>query len=102
MVHVIATITLHAGKRDAFLEVFHRLVPTVRAEDGCIDYGPNVDAVTDIGAQIPRRENVVTIVERWESLDALNAHLAAPHMTTYRQDVKDFVAGVTLQILEPA
>jgi len=35
-------------------------------------------------------------------LDALKAHLAAPHMTTYRENVKDLVAGVTLQVLETA
>lgn len=48
------------------------------------------------------RENVVVILEKWESLAALKAHLAAPHMAEYRQRVKDLVAGVTLQIVEPA
>ena len=102
MIHVIASIDLKPGKVKAFLAEFHKLVPKVKAEDGCIDYGPTVDAKTNIGAQIPLRENTVTIVERWESLDALNAHLAAPHMATYRENVKDLVAGVTLQILKPA
>jgi len=101
MIHVIANIELRAGTRAAFLEEFHRLVPKVRAEKGCLDYGPNLDAETDIAAQV-RRENVVTIVERWESLDALKAHLAAPHMAEYRRRVKDYVVGLTLQILEPA
>ncbi|MBP1777462.1 MAG: hypothetical protein H6Q86_3472, partial [candidate division NC10 bacterium] len=52
-------------------------------------------------AQIPLRENVVTIVEKWESLQALHAHLVAPHMATYRERVKDYVVGATLQILDP-
>lgn len=43
----------------------------------------------------------MTIVERWESLDALKAHLEAPHMLEYRQKVKDFVKEVKLQILQP-
>ena len=101
MIFVIATIEVKPGKREAFLAEFHRNVPNVRAEKGCVEYGPTVDAKTDIKAQIPLRENVVTIVEKWESLQALHAHLVAPHMATYRERVKDYVAGTTLQILEP-
>ncbi len=61
MIHVIATIELHPGKRAEFLDAFHALMPAVHAEDGCLEYGPTVDAVTTIGAQIPHRENTVTI-----------------------------------------
>jgi quinol monooxygenase YgiN len=101
MIFVIATIEVKPGKREAFLMEFHKNMPNVRAEKGCLEYGPTVDLKTDIKAQIPLRENAVTIVEKWESLQALHAHLAAPHMATYRERVKDYVAGVTLQILEP-
>jgi quinol monooxygenase YgiN len=102
MIHVIATIELHPGARDAFLGEFRKIVPAVRAEAGCLEYGPTVDATTDIAAQPPRRENVVTVVEKWADLPALKAHLVAPHMLEYRPRVKDLVRGVTLQILEPA
>lgn len=80
---------------------FHKNLPNVHAERGCIEYGPTVDVKTDIKAQIPLRENTVTIVEKWESLQALQAHLQAAHMREYRERVKDFVASVTLQVLEP-
>ena len=101
MIYVIATVEVKPGKREAFLAEFHRNIPNVRAEMGCVEYGPTVDLKTDIKAQIPLRENVVTIVEQWESLPALQAHLGAPHMLTYRERVKDHVVGVTLQVLEP-
>jgi quinol monooxygenase YgiN len=101
MIHVIATVELRPGARDAYLAVFRGLVPKVRAEAGCIEYGPTLDARTDIRAQLPFRGDVVTIVEEWESLDALNAHLAAPHMADYRAAVEDLVVKVTLQVLEP-
>jgi len=101
MIFVIATIEVKPGKRETFLAEFHKNIPNVRAERGCIEYGPTVDAKTDIKAQIPLRENVVTIVEKWESLPALYAHISAPHMATYRERVKDYVVGVTLQVLEP-
>jgi quinol monooxygenase YgiN len=102
VIHVIATISVRPGLRGAFLAEFHKIVPTVRAEEGCLDYGPTVDARTDIAAQVPHREDVVTVLERWESLDALKAHLATPHMADYRERVKNLVAEVSLQILEPA
>jgi len=102
MLHVIATIELAPGARDKFLEQFHRLVPEVRAEAGCIDYGPTIDFPTNIPAQLPLRPDVVTVVERWESIEHLEAHLIAPHMLTYRQRVKELVTGVKLQVLGPA
>ena len=102
MIIVIAAIQLADGRRDDFLNAFHRLVPTVRKEAGCLEYGPAVDAVTDIAAQQSPRENVVTVVEKWESVSALKAHLTAPHMAEYRITVQDMVLGMTLQILEPA
>jgi len=102
MIHVLATVELQPGKREAFLAEFHRIVPLVRAEAGCIEYGPTVDLRTGIAVQVPVRDNVVTVVEKWESVEALRAHMAAPHMVEYRGRVKDLVVKVELQILEPA
>jgi quinol monooxygenase YgiN len=102
MIHVIANIEVAAGKREELLAVFQPLIPQVRAEAGCIEYGTAVDAVSNIPVQIPIRPHVVTVVEKWADLDALLAHLATPHMQTYRERVKDIVKGVQLQILEPA
>jgi quinol monooxygenase YgiN len=102
MIHVIATVELAPGRREQFLEEFHRLVPLVRAEAGCLEYGPAVDLPTDLPRQIAPRDNFVVILEKWESLGALRAHLVAPHMTTYRERVQGLVVGTELQILQPA
>ena len=102
MIHVIATITLNPDTRDEFLEVFRWLTPLVREEDGCIEYQGTLDVPTTLAIQEPPRENVVTVVEKWASLDALYAHTKAPHMNDYRAKVKDFVRSVELQVLEPA
>ena len=102
MIYVIASIEVQPGKADAFLAEFHALVPKVHAEEGCIEYGPTRDVDSGIEIQGGVRENTVTIVEKWESLDALKAHLTAPHMGEYREKVKDLVVGVGLQVLEPA
>jgi len=101
MIYVIATIEVADGRRDNFLEEFRKIVPLVRDEQGCLEYGPTVDVETNIDAQGGSRENFVTIVEQWESLDALETHLVAPHMVEYRTRVKDLVKGVSLQILKP-
>jgi quinol monooxygenase YgiN len=101
MIHVIATVEVAAGQRDAFLAEFRRVVPLVRAEAGCLEYGPAIDLPTGLAVQPPPRDDVVTIIERWEGLDALRAHLAAPHMQEYRARVKGLVARVHLQVLQP-
>jgi quinol monooxygenase YgiN len=47
-------------------------------------------------------KNVVTIIEKWESLHALRDHLNTPHMLTYRERVKDIVEGTSLKVLKEA
>ena len=56
MIFVIATIEIEAGRREDFLEEFHKIVPDVHAEDGCLEYGPTVDLETTIDAQPDARE----------------------------------------------
>jgi len=102
MIHAVATIEIVPGKREEYLDLFAELVPKVLAEDGCIEYGPTIDIESGIGRQSPMRENVVTVLEKWESLDALKAHVVAPHMAEYKEAVKDLVTGLELQILTPA
>ena len=102
MIHVIATIEVGSGKRDAFLKEFHKLVPLVHAEKGCIEYGATVDVASALPIQEPIRPNAVLVVEKWSDLGALKDHLAAPHMATYREAVKDIVISVKLQVLQPA
>jgi quinol monooxygenase YgiN len=102
MIHVIAAIELMAGKRDEFLKKVQQLVPKVKAEKGCLEYGPAIDVLTSIKAQMPVRENVVIMIEKWTDLKALEIHLSAPHMLEYREAVKGMVVGTKLQILQPA
>ena len=46
MIHVIATVELNPGTRDKFLAEFRKIIPDVKAEAGCIEYGPAIDAET--------------------------------------------------------
>jgi quinol monooxygenase YgiN len=102
MIHVIATIEVHPGKRGDFLVELHKNVPKVREEKGCIEYGPAVDVAAGLPVPTSLREDVVIVIEKWDSVNALTAHLSAPHMLEYRQRVKDLVKSVQLQVLAPA
>ena len=102
MICVIAKIEVAGGRRDDFLAAFHEVVPKVLEEEGCLEYGPMVPVPTSIPAQAPAQDNVVTVVEKWESVEALEAHLMAPHMIEYRKSVKALVVSTSLEILKPA
>ena len=101
MIHVIASIGVKPGKRAEFIELFQKNVPNVLAEAGCIEYIPAVDAESGIDAQW-KDESVVTVIEKWETLDALKAHLDAPHMQQFRADTAELVDDVSLTVLEDA
>jgi quinol monooxygenase YgiN len=46
---------------------------------------------------------MVTILEKWESMEALQAHLSTPHMATYFEKEKPLVeALVSMKILKEA
>ena len=101
MIQVIATIELKPGCRDDFLPFLNENVPKVKAEDGCLAYDPFVDVDSGLPFQGEIRQDVVTLVEAWSSIDALHAHLKTPHMAEYRDKVKDMVTKVTIQVLKP-
>lgn len=102
MIHVIATIELKPNSREAYLAVLQNNVPNVKAEAGCLAYEPAVDIDSGLPAQGALRESVVTIVEAWESLEHLVAHLKTPHMAAYRDAVADYVENLSVQIMAPA
>ena len=101
MIHVIASIRVKRGKVPEFLKVFRSIVPHVEKENGCIEYVPAVDIPTDLPTQLSE-ENVVTVIEKWESLEALRTHLAAPHVLSYRERVREIVERVSLKVLTEA
>ena len=102
MIHVIARISTVPGRRDDALKLFAALIPEVRAEAGCIEYGTAVDLDAVVDNQPAARSNVLTVVEKWEDPAALKAHLVAPHMIRFRESAKDIITGVEIRVLTPA
>jgi len=101
MINVIASIYIKEGRLSEFVEIFKLNIPNVLKEEGCIEYVPTVDVLTDLPPQ-ELDDNVVTIIEKWNSLDDLQAHLSAPHMLAYKENVKNLVDKVSLKILKEA
>lgn len=101
MVVVIATILTESGKRDEVLKHFGEVVPKVLQEEGCIEYVPIVDIQTMIPTQVEPNQDQVVMLEKWESTEALEQHLLAPHMLEFRTQVKDMIKTVSLQVLSP-
>ena len=101
MIHVLASITVKASERDAFLEIFKANVPKVLKEEGCLEYSATVDFPTEVPIQ-EANPNIVTVVEKWETFPHLQAHFTAPHMLDYKAKVEGMVEDVSLKILEDA
>ena len=99
MINVIVSIQTKEGRLSEFIEIFKSNVPKVLEEKGCIEYVPTIDVPTGLPPQ-ELNPNGVTIIEKWDGLDELMAHLSAPHMLEYKQKTKNLVEKMFVKILE--
>lgn len=102
MIHVLAIITTKPSMRDLVLTIFKANVPNVLAEKGCIEYTPTIDEVDGPSWGTKFGADTFVVIEKWESMEDLNNHAAAPHMAKYGQDVKDYVEGRVIHVLSNA
>jgi quinol monooxygenase YgiN len=101
MIHVIAAIQIKEDRVSEFIDIFKANIPKVLKEQGCVQYVPTIDVPTGLPPQ-ELNPAVVTIIEKWNTLDDLRAHLSAPHMLAYQAQVKDLVENVSLKVLTEA
>ena len=66
---VVATITPQDGKLPELTAAFEEATPLVQQEPGCEQYALYSDG------------SVIITIERWESREALDAHMTAPAVT---------------------
>ena len=102
MIHVVAVITARPGLRESVLQAFRANMPAVRAEDGCIEYGPAIDAEGLGSFQTKFGPDTFVAIEKWRDAQALKAHAAAPHMVAYAAKVKDMIQSRVIHVLSPA
>ena len=101
MIHVVAVVTAKAGKREEVLTHFRANVPAVSAEQGCIEYGAAIDAENALPFQAKWGADTFLVIAKWESMDSLKAHAAAPHMAAYGAKTKPLIASRVIHILSP-
>ncbi len=101
MINVLASIHIKEGRLPEFIDIFKSNIPNVLKEKGCIEYVPAIDLPTGLPPQ-ELNDNIVTIIEKWESIEDLQAHLSAPHMVAYQENVKDLVEKLSLKVLKGA
>ena len=101
MIHVVAVITAKAGQRAAMLEFFAANRAAVLAEAGCIEYAATVDAAGLPASKGTFGADTFVVVEKWESLAALQAHAVAPHMAAYGAKTKEMTESRVIHVLEP-
>ncbi|MBU3947210.1 MAG: antibiotic biosynthesis monooxygenase [Proteobacteria bacterium] len=99
MINVIASIQIKDGRLTEFIDIFKSNIPNVLQEKGCIEYVPTIDVPTGLSLQ-NLNKNVVTIIEKWISIEDLQTHLLTPHMLAYSEKVKNLVENLSLKVLE--
>ena len=99
MIHVVAVITTQPGQRATVLRAFAENAAAVRAEVGCIEYTAVVD---HDGTPAPYGADTLVVVEKWQTIENLRAHAAAPHMVAYAQKTKELVKERAIHVLTPA
>ena len=102
MIHVVAVITARPGQREAILQHFRANVPAVKAEKGCLEYSPVIDAGNALPFQTKAGPDTILVIEKWESMDALAAHAVAPHMKAFAAKIRDMMVSRAVHILSPA
>ena len=92
MIYVIATIYTLLGQAAALIAGARTCIDATRREDGCISY----DYVQDT-----ERPDIVMVVERWSSREALAAHFHVPHLNQWREARKPLVRSTRVEIITP-
>jgi quinol monooxygenase YgiN len=101
VIHVLPIIRTMPGLRERVLKELRAIIPAVHAENGCVEYGTAIDAERAGAAQTTLSPDVFVVVEKWDTVERLNAHLAAPHMAAHAENTKDLVLSRVIHVLAP-
>jgi quinol monooxygenase YgiN len=78
MLIVAGEVVVEEGSIERVRAALRSMEKATRQEPGCLTYAFSVD-VNDPG--------MVRIFERWESMEALQAHFGMPHMKTFNEAI---------------
>ena len=86
MVKIVAKNYIQEGKFDEVVALYKELVEKTRVEEGCIKY----ELFQDLNDA-----RTVTMIEEWDSMEALAAHEKSEHFTRILPLLKVLMAGDT-------
>jgi quinol monooxygenase YgiN len=78
MIVVAGTISIDPAKRDVAIAAIRDLMAETRKEKGCVAYVMSGD-FEDAGC--------IRLFEEWESQEAIDAHVKAPHMAKFQAQI---------------
>ena len=78
MIVVAGTISIDPAKRDVAIAAIRDLMAETRKEKGCVVYVMSGD-FEDAGC--------IRLFEEWESQEAIDAHVKAPHMAKFQAQI---------------
>jgi quinol monooxygenase YgiN len=84
MIIIHATFHIDSAKEEQFLKEIKPLISASRAESGNITYRLQKDM---------ENENVYTMVEVWQDLQAVASHNASDHFTRFVAKARDFLTA---------
>lgn len=86
--------------RAAYVAQTKAILGAVRQESGCIEYRLLGDCETDWDKPQRFGERTLWMVEQWDSVRSLKAHLETPHMKAFGPKVSGMKSGSTFHVLE--
>ena len=93
MIYVIARAEIAPEKFHDYLDELRKIVPEVRAEDGCVGYEPCTDLINE--------GYFVTIVEMWESEAHWRKHMTTSHMARFKPATGAWRVGNFVRAVKP-
>ena len=80
----------------------HTVKGQIRDKDvGVSEYTATIDCADAGGVQTKFGDDTFVVIEKWASLDALQAHAAAPHMAAYAARTRDLITSRVIHVLSP-
>jgi len=102
MVLLFPQVTCREGMRDRYIREFDAIAPQVRQEPGCIEYNIYIDSGDD-RFDNQKRSDTVFLCEKWESVDALQAHSKnSEPLAAFRETVRPIKISSTYELITPA
>jgi quinol monooxygenase YgiN len=91
MIIVVGTAAFDPAQADVIDRAFATMIAKTRAEEGCLLYSVGFE----LGVT-----GVLTIAERWATLDAMKAHSASDHMASFRSEAGRVLKSMSIAAFE--